>query len=406
MMQDDDLRMPGVTQFRLIRGLVIAGLGVAVFLLSAHVSAWLAMRSATVPLCGWSSWFDCDTVLSHPRWSQWLSVPIVLPAALLYGLLTWAALTFTPHKKPQPRRWLILQAGSAAAALVAVWFITIQVAVLGSLCVWCMAEHLISLTLAGLIWSHTLRVEARRLPIPAVLSVGAAAVLIAGQLLVSPSYTTQIMVGEVDDAGRYIEQSPEADAVTLAAGQVVLNRRAHLLIGSPQAEHVFVEVIDYTCPRCRRLAGMLDEALAQLRPNYAALVVTYPLSHECNPTFAQTDARHAASCALAELAHAVWATDASAFKDYHDWLFTEQDAIDADLARAEAERRVGAEALAATLRDEGVTELRARDIRIADHLEVMTLPGLLAAGQRFHALPDDPAALADLIRQAFESPAE
>jgi protein-disulfide isomerase len=170
------------------------------------------------------------------------------------------------------------------------------------------------------------------------------------------------------------------------------------MVGRAEAKHVLVEVVDYTCPRCRLLHEQVKAARAVLGDDFAVMVVTLPLDRACNDAVAETEERHRDACRLARIAHAVFAIDPTKFAAMHDWLFANQGA-DAAAAMAQAQQMVDPARLAGWLTDPRLDTIIQRDIDLAKRLGVRQLPGLLSGDHTFDDIPDDPVVLADLIRR-------
>jgi uncharacterized membrane protein/protein-disulfide isomerase len=114
---------------------------------------WVTLgRTDGVAGCGETASIDCDHVLAS-RWSHWLSLPVALPALLLYVALLTATWYAGPwHAAATQRRaWLGLAGLTFLAAAAAVWFIVLQAFVLGAFCAYCMVAHVCSLVLFALV---------------------------------------------------------------------------------------------------------------------------------------------------------------------------------------------------------------------------------------------------------------
>jgi uncharacterized membrane protein len=362
-----------------LRILALSGLGVALFLTGIHIIAALKAERVRGPYCRILSFFDCDTVLNS-EWGAWFGIPVPVLGALPYAAL---AVMLFARRRP----WWPICAMTAIVAAAAGWFIYLQLAVLDrTFCLWCMVEHTIGLTLFALTWLVAFGAGALRgLRGPAALAVAAlpVAVLIVGQHLDTHVYTAQ-------------------------AGAMRLSTTEHMMVGAPGTPRVAVEAIDYTCPRCRRLAGLTRQVRQIAGPSIAFLIITVPLHPTCNSDYAQqfggeVEPRHRHACQLAELAHAVWLAAPSRFEEFHEWLFDHQDELreDPTTAHEKAAELVGAAAL-----DHAVNEVRAtrrlqRDVKIATEIGVGQLPGLFAGDKAFVALPEDPDTLLQLLLMVF-----
>ncbi|MBI1374378.1 MAG: thioredoxin domain-containing protein [Phycisphaera sp.] len=376
--------MPPVAFVWGLRVVALCGLGIALFLSWVHVDAWMTETMAKAPGCAPSGLVDCNTVLNSPRWSTWFGLPVVFPALLVYAVINagaWA-ISINRSRTDMRRVWFVLYTGAATVASAAVWFAYVQIAVIGRVCTWCMAEHVIGVTLALLIWlcgGAQLGLDGRRRLTAAGIGLLGVGVLVGGQMMQSPRYTEPVSIGRFE-----------------------FKRGEHPVAGLANAPHMIVEALDYSCPRCRRLYGMLHYAQLKLGPDYAITVLTFPISSECNPLYESTEPMHSNACQLARLAHAVWLADPNRFEELHAFLFVNQPEMTIEKARAFAVTLVGEASLDRALKEVDERGLIKRDVDRAAEMGVRSLPGIFAGNVRFRALPEDPDVLADLIRDAFE----
>ncbi|MDH3584545.1 MAG: thioredoxin domain-containing protein [Phycisphaerae bacterium] len=371
-----------------MRACALVGLAIAVFLLLDHVAPLLANK----PFCSFFSWMDCDTVLGHPRWSKWFGIPVSALATATYVVVVIALFWPARSGRAARNRWWVLAAAATSIGLAAIWFIYLQLGPIGRVCPYCMTEHAVGLALCALVLFRVRRILPGTAGGSAVgAGVLATAVLIAGQHLQEPTYTQRTLVIDLEGRGSGIEINPSE----------------HLVIGRPTAPRVMVKALDYTCPRCRRLAEQLRPAMDALGADYAVLALTFPLSHHCNPAYDYTDERHEQACLLARLAHAVQLAQPGRFAGFHHWLFEQQKRLRTEpgAARTEAERLVGASELARWLESPQVSERLQRDVQLARDLGVRQLPGFIAGGQVFSAFPEETGELVKLIRRVYTKPA-
>ena len=149
------------------------------------VSGYLAYAGLTgskIAGCGGGLW-DCNHVTST-RWGKWFGIPVGLAACGMYAVCC-GSLCFTGARNDQLRSvvWKILTVAGLAAGLAAVWFISLQVIVIGHLCKWCLVAHTCGLIVCGLILWHRPAASTTRL---AMLSVLGVSVLVGGQLAYKP----------------------------------------------------------------------------------------------------------------------------------------------------------------------------------------------------------------------------
>lgn len=202
-----------------MRGLCVVALGLSGFL------AWSAFRAGDIAGCAAEGMWDCSHVL-HSRWSKWFGIPVSIPALALYMSLAGTLLFVDQRVPPQVRAlaWRLGTVLALAAAAAGVWFLSLQVFVLGSLCKYCVAVHTISLILGAMVlWFR--RDEAWRLAGFAGLGLAAASVLIVGQVFGPSAKTYQLeehqsAVEIADDTMELFEmdeldENDTADDVTL-----------------------------------------------------------------------------------------------------------------------------------------------------------------------------------------------
>lgn len=176
----DSISGPGLPSRRTIwvlRVLSLIALGVSSYL------AWTSWTGNKIAGCGGGLW-DCDHVTST-RWSTWFKIPVGFGAAGLY-VACLTALSFVGSVSDSKRTWswrMITVAG-LTAGLAAVWFISLQVLVIGHLCKWCLVAHSCGLAIAGIIlWHRPASPNTFRLSAVAVAGI---AVLVGGQLAYAP----------------------------------------------------------------------------------------------------------------------------------------------------------------------------------------------------------------------------
>ncbi|HTA44171.1 MAG TPA: thioredoxin domain-containing protein [Bryobacteraceae bacterium] len=88
-------------------------------------------------------------------------------------------------------------------------------------------------------------------------------------------------------------------------------------IGTPGAPVVLVEFSDFECPYCRQQAKMLHEELLKAYPKEVRLYyLDFPL-----------ESLHPWAKSAAMAGRCIFHQNASAFWDYHDWIFDNQDQI-------------------------------------------------------------------------------
>lgn len=339
-------------------------LGVAaVAVFAAGASAWiwrLGTGRGSLPGCGAGS--GCNAVL-RSRWSRWGPLPVVAPAAAIYGLAFASAAALSLAAVPPfaaPRRATaqlalpLLCATAAVGAGAAVWFIGLQVLVVRRFCWYCTAVHAAGLAMASLVAWHA-RTDFRPMRdaggvAGAVVAAGAVLTfLIGGQLLLKPRRYAVLAAPApaaasaraaplANDQGSADNGGPDGPARTApqhAAGAPAVSRRGRRvrayggrvdlavadwpLLGLPSAPRTAVLLLDYTCAECRHLRRLLGLALAHLPGRLAVLLVPVPLDPACNPAVTEGDAGRPDACGYARLAWALWQADPLAYARFDEW---------------------------------------------------------------------------------------
>ncbi len=443
--------MPSKHAMIFMRIIATLALGLALFLLTISISIIVAGSTPDIAMCGGASWIDCKTVLESKRFASFLTViPVSALAAVIYGTLAFTLFWMDAGQRQTAlqKAWIILHIGAAAITLAAIWFVFVQIYFIeGTFCVYCLIEHLLGVILAFAIFAQGKRVRIwPQVPRAAasVAGVGMVLVLIVSQIVINPSIAETIPTGNyADDAPpstdkvtdktqtpgdkpvkidyfgdwgtkshRYSEELYDLPAVSVAQGYYNFSRYAHPILGNKNAKYVAVEVVDYTCPACKRLHDLLKAAKEDLGDDYAVMVFTFPLQSACNDHLPNRAVLGGSSgaCALAVLAHRVFIVKPEKFEQFHNFLFDNQAEIKKNISMAflEAERLAGKIAL----NKDDVMELarkivRKRDTFLGRKMIIketggIQLPGLLTFNHRLSAKPDNAAALVKFLKEGFE----
>lgn len=113
----------------------------------------------------------------------------------------------------------------------------------------------------------------------------------------------------------------ERRTVGISGNAIQLDVAQWPLNGSVDAKHIFVEMLDYNCPNCRKTHKAVAGAKSILGGDVAVLILPIPLNTMCNSAVTKTDAKFIESCDIAKLAIAVWRIDPQAFGQFHEALF-------------------------------------------------------------------------------------
>jgi len=338
---------------------VITGLSALAFALSAYLG-WHYLLGGSVIGCGGGS--PCDKVLSS-RWAAIGVLPVSGLAAGTYLALLVASLSIGPATAAPVRQlaWRAMLVLAGAAAGSAIWFIILQMWVIGAFCPYCTATHITGLLLAALImWQAPRQVEKSqirkfcRTPVtsgtPSNFKEAGFCVLrwfrisyfgvriwpVVGLALAGLLAVCQ--VGITPPAVAYGGES-QPHVATIDPHTVPL-------VGSPDAPYVVKLLLDYTCPHCQQLHFMLDEAIRRYGGKLAFALCPTPLNSQCNPHVLRDVDEFKDACDLAKVGLAVWLAKREAFPAFDRWMFS-LDSGDrwqprsVDAARAKAVELVG-----------------------------------------------------------------
>jgi protein-disulfide isomerase len=134
-----------------------------------------------------------------------------------------------------------------------------------------------------------------------------------------------------DDESSADKPSPSEEAPALTRevkflnGKVRIDTYKEAVLGSPDAKYVVVELMDYTCPHCRKMHAHVREALDRYGDQLAVVIMPVPLELECNKMVPATDPMHRGACKMAKLALAVAQIDPVKFHDFHDFLLADEE---------------------------------------------------------------------------------
>jgi hypothetical protein len=245
-------------------------------------------------------------------------MPVALPAAAVYAAMIACAIL-------NARVPLLALATLAAGA--AVWFLVVQLFVLRRICIYCTITHAAAISAAVLV----LRGGADWFPM--IIGAGVVVLLIALQLLTVPRLYKVVPARKAIGALPPPPQSPapaplpkpppaaqRGRQIFVIQRQLSVDANLFPIIGPPDAKHVIVDLMDYTCHQCRGLHPLLGRAIAHYRGEMAVLVVPTPMEAECNRYVNIFDPRHVNACQYARLALAVWHTAPERFVEFHEWL--------------------------------------------------------------------------------------
>lgn len=183
-----------------------------------------------------------------------------------------------------------------------------------------------------------------------------------------------------DDQEEQADQEEER-LVGISGGSIKLNVAHWPLSGNADAEKIFIEMFDYTCPHCRENFKTIQAAKEQMgEDKIATMVLCVPMNSNCNGTIRVNHAKHAEACELAKLAVAVWRVDPEQFQVFHEWMFEGDQAPTAAAARAKAIELVDEDSLTAELEGDVVQQYISKQVQLYQNIGGGTVPKMLFSG--------------------------
>ena len=353
---------------------------------------YLSLANHGLPAgCGEGS--GCEEVLTS-RWSQVFGIPVSGPAVLIYLTIISTTFFIGPHTKPdcawKAQSLLLLLA--ATVIIAAVWFIGLQLIVVGSICSWCMADHTLGLlTAAAIFWKVPIRTgsvstgdsaPASAIPFGHILRLGGMAFLLVGGLIVSQAFgpyegpqLQRLPPGENADTGPGVDRM-----ISILDGKLQFSPHKAPMLGSPDAPKLLVLLFDYCCPHCRATHGYLRNGMQRYEDQLGVVLMPMPLNSECNPFWEHTESRFENSCELAKLALAVWKADPLSFHSFDVWLFESEMPRNPAEARKKAEELVSREGLQNALADQWIEDWIRQDVTAYHDSQAERIPVIISPG--------------------------
>ena len=324
-------------------GLAWLGALVCVYLEVLHVQTYLGLGGTGY--CEAGEHVSCTSVALSGI-SVVLGVP--LPA---WGVAGFLAIGVAAWRRSGLLVWLAALAGGGSVGLL-----VYEVAVVGSICIWCELVHLICLALLVLAWLE--RGAAKPgLDIKSVaLVLGPSAALLVAVAMFTPAYWVTASWG----AGQRLPHGVDQDG--------------RPWLGAEQPELVVHEYVDYACPHCRVASARMK---MQLADDSGLRVVRH---HQPRMRCGSAPSK-AERCVHARAA--ICAGDQDLFWEMDDWLFHHAPgAIKVDLEQAGVDVGFDLEALRACM---GTADTHARaqaDVDEAREWGIRGTPGYVIDGQR------------------------
>ena len=151
----------------------------------------------------------------------------------------------------------------------------------------------------------------------------------------------------------------------------------HLVLGSPETEHLVFKLFDYTCPHCREMHHQMDDVRGQFDGKIAVVLVLVPMNTGCNKAIKSTHPKHRNACLYARLALAVWRHKPEAFTEFHVWMMEDTNPPPPDLARRRAGEVIGHELLEDATSDPRSDEHIAECVKIYEDCGSGRIPKLI-----------------------------
>ncbi len=344
----------------------LKGVTVLLAVMAAGLAGLLLYQSQTLealPGCGGGS--GCSTVLAS-KWSSWLGLPVSLLALGVYiAMLSAVVMRDTESRRPQPGAEWVMVCSGVAVLVAALWFVIVQVVIVGSFCLYCMATH-VSAGVAAVLCLLAAQ-PSRWLKSAASaggVAVGLMAVLIVGQVMGDDpeAVAPQIHIVEAAPADPVESEQPSSlftnpvpelappapkpDPVVkppagtgtkqtvsplgprklaFYGGRFKLDTTNVPIIGDPHAPKVLVVIFDYNCDHCRETRVMLEKTKQKHGDKLAIICLPTPLSSKCNKLVTRTHPNNRYSCELAEASLAVWRVAPDKWEEFDKRLYTDAD---------------------------------------------------------------------------------
>jgi uncharacterized membrane protein len=321
----------------------------ALLLFVIGLSLYLIIRSIMrTPVLGCGGTGGCGEI-STTRWAYWFGVPVSVLAVLSYLTLLAGSL-LSPGMSAKSA--LFLQTAVAALCLIilasAVWFVSVQAAILHRYCTYCLMLH------GGGVAASILLISMKppiRWRLPILVAAASMALLIVGQI-----FQTDPLLVDISHATTPSDPSTAALAVGNSSGLPgrtlflpygigSVNTGAVPVLGNPQAPYDMAVLFDFTCPVCRHNHALLLGAIARYPTQLCIALLPTPMESSCNSAVRQTRPEHVGACEYASVALALWRHNPDDFFAFCQAFIDSAPARPADQARAWAARRVGGEVI-------------------------------------------------------------
>jgi len=212
----------------------------------------------------------------------------------------------------------------------------------------------------------------------------------------SPLETQDPDVDVGADAEPAADESPQPAArrraggsreVTLLGGKLTLDTYKYPLLGSPDADYVIAEMMDYGCPHCREFHHMLHDARERYGRRLAIVVLPVPLDILCNKNIRKARPTSRESCKLARLAVAFAKVEPEKFELLHDYLLKGEKKPSFSRALIWAKEHTNDRRLSDALRDNNTEQQVQRFIALKSAIGSQSLPSQIVGNKILQGLP-------------------
>jgi uncharacterized membrane protein len=318
-------------------------------IIAASIAGYLLWYSVTQkPMAGCGPGSSCDRVMGS-SWAYWFSIPVSAPALLAY-LTLLCGIEIVRGRQTSPdltaRGWKIILFAGTAVLASAIWFTSIQICVLNSLCKFCTSAHLLGSLGVLLLLSQIPRVRSANPTLKTTFSFRRLSLPIAAGLV-----AFGVLAGVQKSAPH------RTNILAIYNGSFKFNLRQVPLIGSPDSTHYIISFFDYTCPECQSMHHDLLAARERLTNSFSIVSLPMPLDPRCNPVVKVAMPKHVQACDYARIGLALRLAGPEPFRKYDEWYFSQPHTPPLDEARAQAASLIGADKLDKNMIDPWVDQM-------------------------------------------------
>jgi uncharacterized membrane protein len=353
---------------------------------------WYALAKKPMAGCGPGS--PCDRVMGSP-WAYWLGIPVSAPALVSYLALFWCTIEVRSRRDyvKVVKAWRIALFFSALVIVSGMYFTCLQLLVLKSICKYCSSAHALAVVGSILVLS-----QAPFAKKPAPMAQGAKPIFDL-RTITALLALAFLCFGTL--AGGQKLFPCKTNIIRVVKGKIDLDARELPLIGSPDASHFIVGLLDYTCPDCHDMHAQLLAAREKLKNSFSIICLPLPLDSKCNYLVRTTQPRHANDCEYSRIGFATRRVSLEVFQKYDKWFFDQSIFPTVEQARQHAAELAGTAEIEKALVDPWVEKMIQTTVSIYDRNQratrSMRLPQLII-GEKLNLGPvRNVDELADLI---------